>query len=240
MPSLRYYVQHSNSLPARVARWGYRGIRNFSAPVPRFIAKPALRIVILARLTVHTLQRVFWAEPLFKAYLRTCGENFHTGVFLHWVMGSGVIDVGDNVTIDGKCSFVFTSAYRPDPTLRIGSNVVIGHNTGFTIGKEITIGDDVMIAGNCGFLDTSGHSTDPVERLKKLPAPESKVRPIRVGPKAWIGQGSIILPGADIGEAAVIGANSVVRGRIPPFTIWAGNPATQVGVVKSEARSSSE
>jgi acetyltransferase-like isoleucine patch superfamily enzyme len=35
----------------------------------------------------------------------------------------------------------------------------------------------------------------------------------------------VILPGADIGEHVVIGANSVVTGVIPSFSVAVGSPA---------------
>ena len=45
----------------------------------------------------------------------------------------------------------------------------------------------------------------------------------------WIGYGATILSGTHICSGAVIGANAVVRGHIHPYSIWAGNPAKQVG-----------
>ncbi len=50
-------------------------------------------------------------------------------------------------------------------------------------------------------------------------------RPVRIGAGSWLGHGTVVLPGATIGRHVVIGANSVVRGEIPPYTVAAGNPA---------------
>jgi len=41
----------------------------------------------------------------------------------------------------------------------------------------------------------------------------------------WLGHGCTILSGANIGDGTIIGAKSVVRGRVPPYTIVMGNPA---------------
>ena len=41
----------------------------------------------------------------------------------------------------------------------------------------------------------------------------------------WIGQNAVILPGVNIGDGAIIGANSVVGSNVAPYTIVAGNPA---------------
>ena len=45
-----------------------------------------------------------------------------------------------------------------------------------------------------------------------------------VGNDVWIGQNVTVLPGVHIGDGAIIGANSVVAGDIPPYTVAAGNP----------------
>ncbi|MCT7626112.1 acyltransferase [Aliarcobacter butzleri] len=42
---------------------------------------------------------------------------------------------------------------------------------------------------------------------------------------SWIGANSIILAGVTIGENSVVGAGSIVTKDIPPFTVYAGNPA---------------
>jgi chloramphenicol O-acetyltransferase type B len=46
-----------------------------------------------------------------------------------------------------------------------------------------------------------------------------------IGNDVWIGQYSIIKQGVDIGTGGIIGMGSVVTKNIPPYEIWAGNPA---------------
>lgn len=45
----------------------------------------------------------------------------------------------------------------------------------------------------------------------------------------WIGANVTLLPGSHIGRGANIGANAVVRSKIPPYSIVIGNPAKIVG-----------
>lgn len=45
----------------------------------------------------------------------------------------------------------------------------------------------------------------------------------------WIGANVTLLPGSRIGRGANIGANAVVRSKIPPYSIVIGNPAKIVG-----------
>jgi virginiamycin A acetyltransferase len=49
--------------------------------------------------------------------------------------------------------------------------------------------------------------------------------PIIIGNDVWIGAQCVILSGAEIGDGAVIAANSVVSGKIPPYAIVGGSPA---------------
>lgn len=56
------------------------------------------------------------------------------------------------------------------------------------------------------------------------------IEPVRIGDDVWIGARVTILPGADIGNGSVIGAGSVVCGKIPPMAVAAGNPARVVGM----------
>lgn len=48
---------------------------------------------------------------------------------------------------------------------------------------------------------------------------------ITIGNDVWIGANVTILGGADIGDGAVIGAECIVAGKIPPYAIVVGNPA---------------
>ncbi|MTC61716.1 antibiotic acetyltransferase [Providencia rustigianii] len=45
----------------------------------------------------------------------------------------------------------------------------------------------------------------------------------------WIGMRAFIMPGINLGEGAVIAANSMVTKDVPPYTIVGGNPAKPIG-----------
>lgn len=53
---------------------------------------------------------------------------------------------------------------------------------------------------------------------------------ITIEAHAFIGARAFIMPGVTIGREAVVGAASVVTKDVPPNTIFAGNPARQLGV----------
>jgi len=63
----------------------------------------------------------------------------------------------------------------------------------------------------------------------KLEKPIGIFRSVRVGKYAFVGTGSILMPGANVGDGAIVGAGSVVRGSVPDWAIIAGSPAQIVG-----------
>jgi len=48
---------------------------------------------------------------------------------------------------------------------------------------------------------------------------------IIIGKDCWIGHGTIIFDGINIGDRSIIGAGSVVTKNVPKGVIFAGNPA---------------
>jgi galactoside O-acetyltransferase len=97
----------------------------------------------------------------------------------------------------------------------------------------IEIGDDVLISYGGILADSDNHSTNLSLRRGDLARWRSgnydwthaPIKPIRIENGAWLGARVIILKGVTIGEGAIVGAGSVVRSNVPPFTIVAGNPA---------------
>ena len=49
-----------------------------------------------------------------------------------------------------------------------------------------------------------------------------------IGRDCYFGTGAIVLGGAHVGDGAVIGAGSVVTKDVPPYQMWAGNPARYI------------
>lgn len=189
---------------------------------------PLLAAFLALRSTYYFIIRVLFCEPFFKAYCASYGRNLHTGVYFHWVRGRGKLIIGDNVVVDGKCSFFFAARFDPYPTLIIGDNTGIGHDCSFTIGKQISIGQNCKIAENVWIFDSPGHPADPVARLTGSPVASEEVKPVTVEDNVWIGKRAIIMPGVTIGQGSIVAGGAVVMVNVPPNTIVAGNPARQL------------
>ena len=107
-----------------------------------------------------------------------------------------------------------------------GNNVVIGENCQINENvrlDNVSIGNNVMIAREVVFLGKT-HNSDSLN----IPMSEQGFSDkfySTVGNDVWIGLRTIVLPGVEIGERAIIGAGSVVTKNIPPATVWGGVPA---------------
>jgi len=65
-----------------------------------------------------------------------------------------------------------------------------------------------------------------------VPAPYRKITDagsVRLGRHAIVGCGAVILPGSSLGEGTSIGAMSLVRGSLDPWSVYTGNPAVKAG-----------
>jgi len=109
-----------------------------------------------------------------------------------------------------------------NPVVRIGSRCLIGRGSGIVGHLSIDIEDDVW-TGHHVYITDQNHGYDDIER--PISAQTQSEKPVRIGDGSWIGTGSVILPGANIGRHCTIGANSVVTGSIPDYSVAVGAPA---------------
>jgi acetyltransferase-like isoleucine patch superfamily enzyme len=61
------------------------------------------------------------------------------------------------------------------------------------------------------------------------------MRPIHIGNDVWLGAGVSVLAGAIIEDGAVIGAGSVVIGRVPAYHVFGGVPAREIAPPRGSA-----
>ena len=108
------------------------------------------------------------------------------------------------------------------PVVTIGDRVLIGKGSGVVGHHSVEIGDDVF-TGHHVYITDANHGYEDVTLPigKQFAAP----RPVRIGAGTWLGHGTVVLPGADIGRHVAVGAGSVVTGALPDFCVAVGNPA---------------
>ena len=125
-------------------------------------------------------------------------------------------------------------AYKP---CYIGKNLNIGENVSngsmCHIGRNVTIGDNSNIQGSnyiadqtiVGFSVFIGPNTTILNDKYPPSGDAARWSPVTIHNNAVVGGGCTILPGANVGEAAVLGGGSVLTKPLPPGEVWAGNPA---------------
>lgn len=109
---------------------------------------------------------------------------------------------------------------------QIGKRVLIAEDVimGLAYPEQIIIEDDAVITARCVLLE---HQRDLTTHVvgRSIQESEHVVQRIHIGKSAFIGVGTIVMPGVTIGEGAYIGAGSIVTKNIPPHCIAVGNPA---------------
>lgn len=110
--------------------------------------------------------------------------------------------------------------------VKIGERVIIGENCivhgpgGIEIGNDVLISDSVLI--NAG----SHVYTEPA---KTILSQGITTKGIRIGSDVWIGMGSVITDGVEIGNGCVVSADSLVNSSLPDYSIVSGSPAKVIG-----------
>jgi acetyltransferase-like isoleucine patch superfamily enzyme len=112
-----------------------------------------------------------------------------------------------------------------DPVISIGARCVIGKGSGVVGHRSVEIGDDVW-TGHHVYVTDANHGYEDITLPPGLQF--AAPRPVVIRSGAWLGHGSVVLPGATIGRNVVIGAGSIVAGTIPDFSVAVGNPARVV------------
>ncbi len=129
------------------------------------------------------------------------------------------LDLGDGTKINEQ---VYVGGLQfPDSKLIIGRNCQVMQMTFINPTHTIRIGDDSGIGGHCLLF---GHSS----WLSKFEGYPVEFDSIEIGNSVSLAWRVFVLPGTQIGDGAVIGANSLVRGTVPPRCLAVGFPARVV------------
>lgn len=128
--------------------------------------------------------------------------------------------IGTNARIH---SIDFMNAESGFGRLAIGSNCYLGPGVLIDLAGELRIADGTVISARAILL-----SHDDPGASHKSPLceyfPPSK-RTTLIGGHCWLGAGSIVLAGTEIGEQCVVAAGSVATGTLQPGSLYAGQPA---------------
>jgi acetyltransferase-like isoleucine patch superfamily enzyme len=112
--------------------------------------------------------------------------------------------------------------------------VRIGRFTSISYGLKIFTGGNHRIDWITTYPFGHIHpSSNCIKPINGHPAPG---KPVIIGNDVWIGRDVTIMSGVEIGDGAVIAANSHVVKSIPPYAIVGGNPAKLIKYRFSEQK----
>ena len=150
-----------------------------------------------------------------------------------------------DVVLEAPCSIKWMSL---EHSLRLGafSYAVSGFYSRVEMGRYCSVGEDVQIGRqdhHTNWLSTSpfqylnsplfdvGAEFNGGDRFNEYRShtlgsvPGVEAKRTTIGHDVWIGHGSFLKAGVNIGTGAIVAANSVVVKDVPPYAVVAGNPA---------------
>lgn len=157
------------------------------------------------------------------------------------IIGDGKrISIGKGTYIENGVEFqIITQANGKsfNPSIKIGNNCRINHDTQLSSTNSIIIGDNVGIAARTLIVDTVHGNFNmksftfnegkdvPDVFLKNVFTREYYSKgPVVIEDNVHIAMNCVIMPGILIGHNSIIAANTVVDKNIPPYSIVSGNP----------------
>ena len=132
---------------------------------------------------------------------------------------------GKGLRVQKNCRIEAVTKYegvRYIPSIILGNRVSFQQNAHVTCAERIEIGDNTAIASNVTITDIDHPYQDIYMPVERQPL---KVKPVKIGRDCKIYNNAVILQGTVIGNHCVVGANSVVKGEIPDYSIVVGCPA---------------
>jgi acetyltransferase-like isoleucine patch superfamily enzyme len=118
--------------------------------------------------------------------------------------------------------------------VEIGRNFYIGRDS--FIESDVIIGDNVIWANRVALVGRYDHHYQqigvPVRLASQIRDPDYNWLGLNsmtvIGSDVWVGYGSTILSGVNIGDGSIIAAGSVVTKDVEPYSIYGGVPAKKI------------
>jgi len=147
------------------------------------------------------------------------------------------IEIGSDVRIDPFCILSAAGGY-----LSIGNYVHIAAHVCIFAGAGVTLEDFCGLSHGVKVYSTSddysgAHLTNPTVPKEYLGI---IAKPVALGRHVIVGSGSVVLPGASIGEGTAVGALSLVTKPLEPWGIYSGSPARRIKARRKDLLASEE
>lgn len=162
----------------------------------------------------------------YKPFLHHLGKNVLIDVGVH-LNGAANISIGDYTWIDSYCRI---EAHLG--TVSIGKRVHVAPFSVIAAREPIVIEDFVGIASGVKIYANSECPLDG-KRMSGPMIPEEfkafKSKPIVLRKDSFVGTNSVLLPGVELGQGCVVGANCVITRPLAPYSIYGALPPREIG-----------
>ncbi|HZU60621.1 MAG TPA: acyltransferase [Solirubrobacteraceae bacterium] len=175
------------------------------------------------------IQKWLWYEANSLPWnrVRIHREFMRRQAFVRWPVHGNVLSAFQEGRLEvGAGTLLEPNVWLTAPgsaRIRIGSGTFLNQGVMVASHQLVEIGDHCMLANGC-FVSDAAHRFDDPQKPVPWQGFTSK-GPTRVQDNVWCGANVVITSGVTVGERCVIGANSVVTGDIPSFSVVAGVPA---------------
>ncbi len=140
----------------------------------------------------------------------------HSSIGMMSYLSCERIEIGEDARIREQV-FVGGPAL-PESLFKLGDRTIVLQQANINPTKPVIIGNDSGIGGHC-LIFTHG------AWLNQMDGYPVTYEPVSIGESVWLPWRVFVMPGATIGDGSVIGANSLVTGAIPPYSLAVGSPA---------------
>ena len=134
--------------------------------------------------------------------------------------------MGKNTVIQSRVSISYPNRFYIGDNSTIQARTHIHSMGGVYIGNYVGVGLGSVIMS---FVHNYNY-------CKSIPYDNTiMLKPVVIRDFAWLGWYTMINPGVEIGEGAIVGMGAVVNKDVPPLAIVMGNPASVVGYRSKKA-----
>lgn len=228
-----YLTETASSDPRHLSPWGlapayYQCLDTASLLSQAICMRKDHRPYALKRL-LGRFER-FWVNHFIRPQLDSMGQ--HPMVMKPWnlkLYGAG-IHFGESIHVitakDRTVRLTTWAMHQHQGHIELDDYVLLCPGVRIDSASRVRIGASSMLAAGVYITDADWH--DLYDRTRAI----GTTAPVTLGENVWVGDGSIVCKGVNIGRNSVIGAGSVVASDIPDNVIAAGNPA-KVGTFAS-------
>lgn len=139
------------------------------------------------------------------------------------VLGWRSVEIGKLAVISEGSWLNVNHRSRKSAQIVIEDNCFIGRRNFLSSGKLIRIGSYCLTGIDCKFMGSNHVYETPFRPYITTGTTGEAV--INIGVNCWLGANVSIIGQSRIGHGSIIGANSLVKGDVPAFSVVVGNPA---------------